>query len=306
MIYTLTLNPSIDYFLEVDSFNEGNLNIAQDSSLKVGGKGINVSLVLNNLQVKSVALGFAGGFTGQKIIQNLSENNIESKFLNIEGNSRINIKLYNKESKKESEIAGVSPNINKNQIDELINKIISLLKQDDILVLSGSIPSSLQKDIYKIISQKLNHIKIVLDTRGESIKENLYNNFLIKPNQKELEDMVGKKLSTNKEIIEASQYLLNQGLENIIVSKGAEGSLLLNKNKIYQALPLKIDTKNAVGAGDSMVAGFLYGYTSGKTIEESYKLAVASSCATISGEGFATIDKIQEFYNKVIIKEYLP
>jgi 1-phosphofructokinase len=304
MIYTLTLNPSVDYFLHIQDFKEGDLNLSTYSNILSGGKGINVSMVLANLQVKSTALGFIGGFVGEQIVQTLKHNKIANDFIHLNENTRINIKLYNKSSKIETEIAGFSPNILAIQEVQLINKISSIVKAGDILVLSGSIPSTVQKDIYKIISQKL-HLgtKVVLDTRGTSLKENLHNNFLIKPNIKELTEMFGKSLTNHEEIIDSCNYFFDIGVENVMVSMGKDGSLLLNKSSIYRALPIKLEVNNSVGAGDSMVAGFVYGTYINKSLVESYKLSVASSCATISSGGFAKEETIKKFINQIEIEQ---
>lgn len=304
MICTLTLNPSVDYFLHIQDFKEGDLNLSTYSNILSGGKGINVSMVLANLKVQSTAFGFIGGFVGEQIVQTLKHNKIANDFIHLNENTRINIKLYNKSSTIETEIAGVSPSISNSQEVELINKISSIVKAGDIFVLSGSIPSTMQKDIYKIISKKLPvGIKIVLDTRGTSLKENLHNNFLIKPNIKELTEMFGKNLTTHQEIIDSCNYFFDVGVENVIVSMGKDGSLLLNKSSVYHANPIKLDVHNSVGAGDSMVAGFVYGTHMNKSLIETYKLAVAASFATIISSGFATKEKIADFYNQIIIQQ---
>ncbi|MDR0483887.1 MAG: 1-phosphofructokinase [Alphaproteobacteria bacterium] len=304
MIYTLTLNPAVDYFLQVNDFNEGGLNIASSSNIISGGKGINVSLVLSNLQVQSTALGFLGGYTGNIVLKTLTEKNVITDFTEVDANTRINIKLYNQNTAKETEIAGISPKITENQIDNLINKITNILKERDVLVLAGSIPSSVVPNIYKIISQKVNlQVKIILDTRGNLLKENIHNNFLIKPNKVELEEMFQISFNNTEDIVKACDYFFQQNVSNIIVSMGAEGSLFINKNHVYQALPIKLDVKNSVGAGDSMVAGFIYGVAHNKSLEDCYRFAVASSLATISGEGLATMEKLNNFYSQIKIQQ---
>ncbi|MDR2007639.1 MAG: 1-phosphofructokinase [Alphaproteobacteria bacterium] len=303
-IYTLTLNPAVDYFLHVDNLKEGNLNLATYSNILVGGKGLNVSTVLANLSVANTATGFIGGEVGDMILRNLSGRGIKTDFIKVAGNTRINLKLYNQNTSIETEIAGVSPKISEEKAADLINKIVDTVRSEDILVLAGSIPNSISQHIYKSIAEQLSAgVKIILDTRGNCLRENLHNNFLIKPNKRELEEMFGCNLNSTEEIIETCAYFFENGAQNVIVSLGGEGSLCLNNKGVYKANPIKLNVKNTVGAGDSMVAGFIYGVSQNKTLEDCYKLAVSASLATIAGEGLATQDGINNFYNQVNIQQ---
>ena len=301
MIYTLTLNPALDYDIYMDSFHEGELNLSKEVNIRAGGKGINVSKLLANLGIKSKALGYTAGFTGDFIKKNLYDEGIESDFVELSGITRINVKINN--NSKETEIAGLSPKISKEAEGNLTEKI-SKLQKDDILILSGSIPESIEKNIYKKLAEMLpKETKIVLDTRGSLLKENLNENFLIKPNIAELTEMFGKELKTTADIIEKCTYFLERNVKNVIVSMGGKGALLVNKEGAYLAGVPKGELINSVGAGDSMVAGFIAGIETGKSPEDSFRLAVASGSATAYSYGLGEKDLIYRLYNEITLKK---
>ena len=301
MIYTLTLNPALDYDVYLDNFSEGDLNLSKEINIRAGGKGINVSKVLANLDLSSKALGFTGGFIGDFIKKDLETQNIDTDFVSLDGITRINVKINN--NNKETEIAGLSPKIPDFKKDELVKKLMNL-KDGDTLILSGSIPDSLTKDIYKEISKKVpENVKIVLDTRGNLLDENIHNNFLIKPNIKELEEMFEMDLDTTAKVIEKCKYFLDKNIKNIIVSMGGKGALYINSNGAYTAEVPKGTLINSVGAGDSMVAGFVAGFELGKLPEEAFKLAVAAGSATAYSYGLGEKDLINKLYNEIKIKK---
>lgn len=301
MIYTLTLNPALDYDIYMDSFQEGDLNLSKEVNIRAGGKGINVSKLLANLGIKSKALGYTAGFTGDFIKKNLYDEGIESDFVELDGITRINVKINN--NSKETEIAGLSPKITKEAEEKLIEKI-SKLQKDDILILSGSIPGSIERNIYKKLAEMLPEgTKIVLDTRGNLLKENLNGNFLIKPNIAELEEMFETKLSTTADIIKKCAYFLERNVKNVIVSMGGKGALLVNKEGAYLAGAPEGELINSVGAGDSMVAGFIAGIETGRSPEDSFRLAVASGSATAYSYGLGEKDLIYRLYNEVTLKK---
>ena len=301
MIYTLTLNPALDYDIYMDSFQEGDLNLSKEVNIRAGGKGINVSKLLANLGIKSKALGYTAGFTGDFIKKNLYDEGIESDFVELDGTTRINVKINN--NSKETEIAGLSPKITKEAEEKLIEKI-SKLQKDDILILSGSIPGSIERNIYKKLAEMLPEgTKIVLDTRGNLLKENLNGNFLIKPNIAELEEMFETKLNTTADIIEKCAYFLERNVKNVIVSMGGKGALLVNKEGAYLAGAPKGELINSVGAGDSMVAGFIAGIEKGRSPEDSFRLAVASGSATAYSYGLGEKDLIYKLYNEITLKK---
>ena len=301
MIYTLTLNPALDYDIYMDSFQEGDLNLSKEVNIRAGGKGINVSKLLANLGIKSKALGYTAGFTGDFIKKNLYDEGIESDFVELDGITRINVKINN--NSKETEIAGLSPKISKEAEEKLIEKI-SKLQKDDILILSGSIPESIEKNIYKKLAEMLpKETKIVLDTRGSLLKENLNENFLIKPNIAELNEMFGTELKTTADIVEKCAYFLERNVKNVIVSMGGKGALLVNKEGAYLAKAPKGELINSVGAGDSMVAGFIAGIETGKSPEDSFRLAVASGSATAYSYGLGEKDLIYRLYNEITLEK---
>ncbi len=303
MIYTLTLNPALDYDMYLtNDLNVGELNLAKEVKYRAGGKGINVSKVLKNLEIESTAIGYVAGFVGDFIINDLKKDGINSEFVELEGCTRINAKVNGNDI--ETELTGVSPTISKENLEKLIQKM-SELKDGDILVLAGSIPGTVASDIYKRLSKNVKaKVEIVLDTRGNLIQENMHNNLFIKPNIHELREMFGEKLETKEEIVNKCKYFLDKGIKNVILSRGGEGALLVNKDFVLEASVPKGKLINSIGAGDSMVAGFVAGYTKGMSIEDSFKLAVASGSATAYSYGLAEKELIEKLYLEInILKE---
>lgn len=303
MIYTLTLNPAIDYYMSMEKFQLGGLNSLDDGYTLPGGKGINVSKVLKNFSVESKALGFVGGFTGDYIIKHLKEYEIESDFIELQENTRINIKLKTKDS--ETEIAGKSPTILEKDVQNLLERFKNI-KEEDILILSGSVPNSVQKNIYaEIIKLLPKNCKVILDTRGlpfvEGLKEGV---FLTKPNNHELEEFFNRKLNTLEEIIQAGKDLQAQGSKNILISLGKDGSILITEKDIYIGNAPQGKLISSVGAGDSMVAGVVYGLSQGLTLTESYKYGIASGSSTAFSDGLTTFDGMSNLLNRIEIIKY--
>ena len=305
MIYTLTLNPALDYDMYLENELEAeNLNLAKKVNYRAGGKGINVSKVLKNLGIESTALGYVAGFVGDFIVENLQKDGIKSEFVKLDGITRINVKVNGND--KETELTGVSPKITDEKLQELVKKM-SDLKDGDILVLSGSIPSSISSKIYKELSGNVKaNVEIVLDTRGNLLQDNIHNNLFVKPNIHELRDMFGEKLKTKQEIVEKCKYFLDRGVKNVILSRGGDGALFVNKDFVLEASVPKGKLINSIGAGDSMVAGFVAGFVKGMTIEDAFKLAVASGSATAYSYGMAEKDLVDKLYSEIeILKEKL-
>lgn len=279
MIYTVTFNPSIDYVIKVENFTPGAVNRVVNENKYAGGKGINVSRVLNNLEVKSKALGFIGGFTG-KFIENFLQNEcIDTDFIQVNGDTRINVKL---KSTEETEINGSGPSISEEDLNKLLQKI-SALSSEDILVLAGNVQKSISQDIYSQIQKKLedNGVKIVVDTTGEALVSTLkYKPFLIKPNNHELGEIFDIEIGEKEDIIKYSQKLRDMGAQNVIISMAGEGALLICNEGVYHASAPKGIVKNSVGAGDSLVAGFIASYSKTSNIIEAFKYGVASGSAT--------------------------
>ncbi len=284
MIYTLTMNPSLDYIVHVSAFQTGMVNRSSAEQLYAGGKGINVSLVLHNLGIPSAALGFFAGFTGEKIIAMLKERGISTDFIPLpEGMSRINIKLN---AGEETEINGTGPVIPPPYLDALFEKL-DMLTDKDILVLAGSIPASVPETLYKTIICRLaqKHTKVIVDASKELLSNVLpYHPFLIKPNVYELAEITGRNLAAKEEIIEAARAVQEQGAVNVLVSMAGDGAVLLDETgKVHYSRPPKGKKINSVGAGDSMVAGFLAGYLE----HHSYKKAFLQGLCTGSASAFS-------------------
>ena len=303
MIYTLTLNPAIDYYMSMGNFQLGSLNSLEEGYTLPGGKGINVSKVIKNFSVESKALGFVGGFTGDYIKKHLNEYEIESDFIELQENTRINIKLKTKDS--ETEIAGKSPTISRENVKELLKKFEEI-KKDDVVILSGSVPNSISKSIYADIIKLLpKDCKVILDTRGlpfvEGLKEGV---FLTKPNNHELEEFFNRKLNNIEEIIQAGKDLQALGSKNVLISLGKDGSILITEKEVYIGNAPQGKLISSVGAGDSMVAGVVYGIAKGMTLEDSYKYGIASGSSTAFSEGLTTFEGMNSLLNKIEIKKY--
>lgn len=303
MIYTCTLNPSVDYIVHVDELRIGELNRAVKTLTFPGGKGINVSRVLKRLGIESTALGFIGGFTGAFIIEQLQSENITCDFVEVPGNTRINVKL---KSGKETEINGQGPMIQPEHEAEFMEKIRALT-ENDIVVLAGSIPSSLSPDVYgKIIDEaKKVKAKVVVDTSGPALKSLLMRNpFLAKPNHKELAELFDTTFHSKDEIMMYGRRLVELGVENVIVSMAGNGAFYFNREMTLFAEAPKGTVKNSVGAGDSMVAGFLAAYTSGKSVEEAFAYSVASGSATAFSEDLCTKDCVEQLVHEVNVMRF--
>jgi 1-phosphofructokinase len=303
MIYTCTFNPSVDYIVHVDELRIGELNRAVKTLTFPGGKGINVSRVLKRLGIESTALGFIGGFTGAFIIEQLQNENITCDFVKVPGNTRINVKL---KSGKETEVNGQGPMIQPEHEAEFMKKIRALT-ENDIVVLAGSIPSSLSPDVYeKIIDEaKKAKAKVVVDTSGPALKSLLMRKpFLAKPNHKELAELFDTTFHSKDEIMVYGHRLVELGVENVIVSMAGNGAFYFNKEMTLFAEAPKGTVKNSVGAGDSMVAGFLAAYTSGKSLEEAFAYSVASGSATAFSEDLCTKDRVEQLVHKVNVTRF--
>ena len=302
MIYTVTLNPSIDFIVKVEKLEIGETNRAYYDNKIPGGKGIMVSKLLHSLGLKSINIGFIGGKTGEFIKESLEKINILTDFTEIKNDTRINIKL---KSEMETEINTQGPIINNNEINDFFNKI-NFLDKKDIVVLSGSIPSSLKDDFYIDIIKKIKNknLDFIIDTTGNQLMKSLeYKPLLIKPNKNELEELFNIKIDKLEEIKEYGEKLLQLGAENVIVSLGKDGALFFSKDESYYAYPVKGDLVNSVGAGDSMIGGFLYGLNKNLSKLDSFKWAVASGSATAFSEDIGNKEFIEELYLKVVIKK---
>lgn len=300
MIYTVTFNPALDYVVRVKDLTLGMVNRTEEEAIYYGGKGINVSTVLKNLGLESVALGFLAGFTGDVIEQGVKELGVKTDFIHLkEGMSRINVKIR---SEKESEINGQGPKIGKEELDVLFQKLEHLQK-GDILVLAGSIPASLPSDIYEKIMEHLQgkEIQIVVDATKDLLLNVLkYHPFLIKPNNHEMEEMFKVEMKNEEDLIEYGKKLQEMGAINVLISRAADGAILIDEHRVVTKIGVPSgQVKNSVGAGDSMVAGFIAGYSQLKDYQYALKLASATGSATAFSEGLATKELVMDLIKQL-------
>ena len=303
MIYTVTFNPSLDYIVSVDDFKLGLTNRTSSELILPGGKGTNVSTVLKNLGFESTALGFVAGFTGNEIVKRLNDMGIKSDFISIEnGISRINLKLKSIDG---TEINGAGPDISEEKVNELMDKL-NQLKEGDVLVLAGSIPSSMSDNIYRDIMADLTDrgVMIVVDATKDLLLNVLeYHPFLIKPNNHELGEIFDVKLTTREEVIPYGRKLQEKGARNVLVSMAGEGAVLIAEDgQVFDAPAPKGKLINGVGAGDSMVAGFVAGWIEKQDYEYAFHMGVASGSASAFSENLATKEEIINVYNQVMGK----
>ena len=302
MIYTLTLNPSVDLIVSLERFVEGRVNLSEAEYKLPGGKGINVSQVLKNLGHDSKALGFIGGFTGRFITDELDERGVETDFIEVEGDTRINIKM--KDHKFESEINGNSPAISEEKLEELLKKLREL-KRDDLLIMSGSVPKTLPDDIYRQILDGIGSgIRTIVDTKGAALEEAVKAGpYLIKPNNHELEDIFNIKIETQEEIVRYGRKLLEMGAENVVVSMAGDGALLINHEGTYFGSVPVGKVVNSVGAGDSLVGGFTSGLAEGLTLTECFRRGIASGSASAFSDNLCSKKEVEELLEQIKIEK---
>lgn len=299
MIYTITFNPALDYIIKTQNFKIGEINRSEKEHILAGGKGINVSIVLKRLGIETTTLGFIAGFVGEEIERKLKKYGIKTDFIKIENdNSRINVKIS--EPQKETAINSKGPFIDKSYI-EILYKKIEMIKNGDILVLSGSVPKGIESNIYQNICKKLEkkNVKIIVDATGDLLLKTLeYKPFLIKPNKDELGEVFNVKISSQEQAIKYAKQLQLKGAKNVLVSLGDMGAILLDENGYsYKMKALNTESAiNTVGAGDSMVAGFIAGYKLFNNHEKALKMGIAAATATTNSEFLATNEQILHFF----------
>ena len=299
MIYTVTLNPSIDYIVRLDKLVTGITNRTTEEEYYYGGKGINVSLVLAELDLDSTAYGFVAGFTGKAIENGIRNDHIITDFIKLkEGISRINVKI---KAGEETEINCQGPHIDERELERLLQKI-DRIASDDTLILAGSIPKTMPDDVYERMMERIRfkNVRIVVDATKKLLVNSLkYKPFLIKPNRQELSEIFGVEVKTEEDIVHYAKELQKMGARNVLISLGGDGAMLIDEegNK-HKAGVLKEKVLNTVGSGDSMVAGFVAGYE--KTGDYAYALKLGSVCgnATAFLPGLATKEKINELLEK--------
>ena len=289
MICTVTFNPSLDYIVSVEDFKLGLTNRTSSELMLPGGKGINVSTVLMNLGIENTALGFMAGFVGDEIVRKLEEMGVKSDFIKIpEGVSRINLKLKSIDG---TEINGMGPKISAEKVQELMEKL-DTLKEGDVLFLAGSIPSSMPDDMYE---------KIVVDaTRDLLVNVLKYHPFLVKPNNHELGEIFGVELKTRQDVIPYGKKLQEKGARNVLISMAGEGAVLVAEDgQVFEKPAPKGILVNGVGAGDSMVAGFMAGWMEKQDYEYAFHMGISAGSASAFSENLATREEIQAVYKQV-------
>lgn len=300
MIYTVTLNPSLDYVMHLDNLEVSGVNRSKKEEVYPGGKGINVSIVLNNLRIPNKALGFIAGFTGNEIDRIMKQLGTSTDFIMLDqGISRVNVKL---EAGKETEINGMGPRITPADVRELYAKLDEI-QDGDFLVLAGSIPNSVPDSIYQDIMKELSHknIHIVVDaTKNLLLNVLKYKPFLIKPNHIELAQMFNVTLSSDEEIVTYARKLQEMGAQNVLISMGGDGSILITSDgEVVKITVPKGTVVNTVGSGDSMVAGFIAGYLKSKDLKQALKFATATGSATAFSTWLATKDTIDDLLSQL-------
>ena len=301
MIYTVTFNPSLDYIVDVENFRLGMTNRTCSEQMMAGGKGINVSIVLQNLGIENTALGFIAGFTGEEIRRQVSQIGIRAQFISIpEGISRINLKLRSIDG---TEINGMGPTIGQAQLDALYEKLDTLTDQDT-LVLAGSIPASMPSSIYSDIMERLQEkgVTFVVDATKQLLLNVLrYKPFLIKPNNHELGELFGVTLSTREAVVPYARRLQERGARNVLISMAGQGALLVAEDSSVHLTPAPKGTLvNAVGAGDSMVAGFLAGWQEQHDYGHAFRMGVAAGSASAFSRYLATREEVERVYAQLV------
>lgn len=300
MIYTVTLNPSLDYFVTVENFALGKTNRTASEQIIPGGKGLNVSMVLKNLGVDSTALGFVAGFVGREIVRSMDAMDIDSKWIMLEeGNSRINVKVKNIEG---TEINGKGPEVPEEKLEQMMD-IVKVMKAGDYLVLAGSIPSSMPDSIYKDMMASVvdKGVEVIVDATGELLMQVLaYKPFLIKPNNHELGALFGVTIEERAEVLPYARKLQKVGARNVLVSMAGKGAVLLAEDgQVFEMDAPRGTLVNAVGAGDSMVAGFLTGWLESKDYKKAFEMGVCAGSASAFSEEFATREEVEVLLSKL-------
>lgn len=302
MIYTVTLNPSIDYIVRLETVNIGHVNRMDSDDKYAGGKGINVSRILKRLGIDSTATGFIGGFTGQFITEALQQEGISTAFVPVSQDTRINVKI---KADQETEINGPGPRITEAELAELKHQLMEL-SSDDVVVFAGSAPSHLGNQVYKELLPLVRQAgaAVVCDFEGQTLLDSLaYQPLLVKPNNHELASIFNVNLETLDDIESYARQILEKGAQNALISMAGEGALLVTKKATYFAKPIKGHVKNSVGAGDSMVAGFTGEFVKSGNALEALKWGVACGTATAFSDDLANIEFIKDIYEKVEVEK---
>ncbi|WP_152803364.1 1-phosphofructokinase [Alkalibaculum sporogenes] len=312
MIITVTLNPALDKTINTNKFIFGQVNKVEKSIQDPGGKGINVSKVLKNIDNINLAIGFIGGNNGEIIVQSLKQMGIEEKFTSIKANTRMNIKIIDGATGETTDLNERGEYIQKNELEEFLSQYKEIVRKGDFVVIAGSVPRGIPDSIYYILSKYAETVgaKVFLDTSGNYLKEALESKvFLIKPNIDELEEVVGKKIHSQDEILDECRKLLDsKDISNICLSMGSRGAMLITKDYVLKAKVPIVAVKSTVGAGDSLLGGIVSYLDKGCSIEEAFKCGVAASVVAVTKEGTKApnLSEIIKMMNEIqVVKEVL-
>ncbi len=301
MVYTVTLNPAVDYAVGVENYRVGEVNRTSRENITAGGKGINVSVILSRLGTETTALGFYGGFTGRMLLQMLDDMKVNNDFIYVpDGTTRINVKL-NTDS-VETEINGMGCNIDTESLEKLYERLDGL-KKGDFLVLAGSVPKSLPSDIYVSIAERVQKcgVNTVIDASGDLLLKSLeLKPFLVKPNNFELGEIFGVKIDSREKALEYAREIQKMGALNVLVSLAGDGAVLVCSNgEIFSSPAPSGKVKNSVGAGDSMLGGFIHGYMKTGSFSEAFRFGISAGSATAFSETLAQKDEIMNIFQKI-------
>ncbi|GEO57282.1 1-phosphofructokinase [Companilactobacillus bobalius] len=305
MIYTITVNPSIDYVLQLKNLNTGEVNRTQNDVKLPGGKGINVSRIMKELNIDSTALGFVGGATGSMFEELLSQHNLKTSFTRVKEDTRINVKINATEQNEETEINGAGPVISDEEQTNFMNNL-SEIGKGDIVVMAGSLSRNLNTNFYLDIAEKIQKqgAEFIIDTTGQALLDTLpLHPLVVKPNHHELADLFNVTFKDEQEIITYARKLLDKGAKHVLVSMAGDGALLVTKDKAYKANAPKGTVINSVGAGDSMIAGFAGTFMETNDPIESFHMGAACGSATAFSQDIAIKEKIDEVYKEISITE---
>lgn len=304
MIYTVTMNPALDYRIYTEQINHGKINWSEREELHAGGKGINVSAVLHSFGVETTALGFVGGQTGEMLCRFLDQDKIANDFLRVRGLTRINVKV--REKKSETDINGAGPEVTQKDLDRLVEKLVQV-PENSVVVLAGSVPSSLSQESYSYILESLQgkDLRIVADTAGRLLKGILkYRPWLVKPNREELSELFGVMVENCSQAYELAQELIRMGARNVIVSLGEDGAIFMSdQGKKERAASYFGCVKDTVGSGDALLAAFLAAKESGANDRQALSLGVAAGCATAFRSGLASAAETRLLMENGILKK---
>lgn len=308
MFVTVTLNPTLDKIITVEGFSVGRTLSAQSIRRTAGGKGINVARVIKFLGGEVTATGFLGGPSGDFMEKLLREEGLKTDFVRIKGTTRSNTTILDPLSGAETHIMEPGPRISREEADNFRKKFRKLLKRNRFLILSGSLPPGLRDGLYAelIAEAGKEGVKTILDSRGKALLKGIKARpFLVKPNRRELEETIGRRLNSKKSLLEAVSSLIHQGIELAIISLGKEGAIVANGGTIWQVSSPRLKAVNSVGSGDALVAGFTYSLSQGKEMEEAIRLGIATAAANAltAGAGFLQKKDIRGLYPKVRIKK---